>query len=44
MPPYDWANGGSAYLFFGGEGPGGKYGFSNMGVGDILRSGCGIQG
>ena len=29
--------------FFGG-GPGGKYGFSNMGVGDILRRGCGIQG
>ena len=42
MPPYDWANGGSAYLFFGGLS--GKYGFSNMGVGDILRSGCGIQG
>ena len=42
MPPYDWANGGSAYFFWGG--PGGKYGFSNMGVGDILRSGCGIQG
>ena len=30
--------------FFLGGGPGGKYGFSNMGVGDILRSGCGIQG
>ena len=39
MPPYDWANGGSINVFWGGE-----YGFSNVGVGAILRNVCRIQG
>ena len=38
MPPYDWTNGGSVDVFGGGE-----YGFSNVEVGAILRSGCGMQ-
>ena len=40
MPPYDWANSGSA-AFFGGCG---EYGFSTVRVGVILRNGYGIQG
>ena len=40
MPPYDWANSGSADVFF----RCGEYGFSTVGVGVILLNGCGIQG
>ena len=39
MPPYDWANGGTANIFFGY----GEYGLSTMGVDVILQNGCGIQ-
>ena len=40
MLPYDWVNGGSIDVFWGD----GEYGFSTMGVCDILGNGCGIQG
>ena len=40
MPSYDWANSGSADVFFGC----GECGFSTVEVGVILRNGCEIQG
>ena len=37
--PYVWDNAGSVDVFWDGE-----YDFSTVGVGTVLRNGCGIQG